>query len=244
VSAKLYALAPSHSSATARAMLELKGVDHRVVNIPPGIHPLVLWANGFRGYTVPALKLDGRRIQGTLVIARELERMVPDPPLFPADPEERRHVEEAEAWGEAELQDIPRRLARWVGQKQNVRRWMLADVVHVPLPGVVAVAMKPVAMLWKRISTATDEAVRADLAALPETLGRIDGLIVDGTIGGDQPNAADLQIFSSTRLLLAFEDLRAVVEPHPAAKLARRLFPQWPEPFPCALPEEWLPPRR
>jgi hypothetical protein len=45
-------------------------------------------------------------------------------------------------------------------------------------------------------------------------------------------------------VLLAFEDLRDAVEPTAAAKLARRLFPRWPEPFPRSLPEEWLPARR
>ena len=35
---------------------------------------------------------------------------------------------------------------------------------------------------------------RADIAALPGQLDRVDGWIADGLIGGDEPNAADLQI--------------------------------------------------
>ena len=45
-------------------------------------------------------------------------------------------------------------------------------------------------------------------------------------IGGETPNAADLQIASTLRLMMTLEDLRALIEPRPAAELALRLFPQ------------------
>ena len=48
---------------------------------------------------------------------------------------------------------------------------------------------------------ARDESARADLAALPGQLDRIDAWIADGLLGGEQPNAADLQIGSTIRLL-------------------------------------------
>ena len=241
---KLYGLALSHPTFAARGMLDLKGIEYRYVDLVPGMHPPALRALGFSGYTVPALKLDGHRIQGSLEVSRELERLFPDPPLYPDDPDLRRRVEEAEVWGEAELQEVPRRLARWSTGKQHVRRWMAAEVAHLPLPGVLAAANAPVAMLFARASDASDDAVRADMAALHETVGRVDALIEDGTIGSRQPNAADFQILSSIRALLAFEDTRDAVEPHRSAAAARRLFPSWPEPFPSALPQEWRPARR
>jgi glutathione S-transferase len=204
----------------------------------------MLRAAGFGGGTVPALKLDGRRIQGSIPIARELEGMVPEPPLYPSDPELRRRVEEAERWGEGDLQDMPRRVGRWAAAKnQHVRRWV-AEEIGLPLPGLTAATNAPMARMLARQSDATDENVRADLAALPGTLDRIDALIADGTIGGEQPNAADFQIASTVRLLLAMEDLRPLVEGRPGAQLARRLFPTYPEPFPRAFPQEWLPAQR
>src|SRR5687767_7058376 len=103
----------SHPGHAVRLMLEHKGIEHRVTDLPPGTHPVLVRAVGFRGYTVPALKLEGRRLQHSLEISRELERIKPDPPLFPADPELRAKVEEAERWGEAELQPVPRRITRW-----------------------------------------------------------------------------------------------------------------------------------
>ena len=244
MAATLYALALSHPSFAARGMLELKGIDYRKVDLIPGMHPPALRALGFRGYTVPALKMDGRRIQGSLELSRELDRLVPDPPLYPADPERRSRVEAAEIWGEAELQEVPRRLARWSTRKQHVRRWMAAEVAHLPLPGPLAAANAPVAMLFARASDATDEAVRRDMAALHDTLDRVDALIAEGTIGGEQPNAADFQVLSSVRALVSFEDTREAADSHPSAAAARKLFPSWPEPFPSALPDEWRPARR
>ena len=245
MTATLYALAISPPSLAVRGMLDLKGVGYRAVDLVPGMHPPVLRALGFSGYTVPAVKLDGRRVQGSLEISRELDRLIPEPPLFPADPDLRRRVEEAERWGEAELQDLPRRLARWsASRRREVRRWMAAELTPLPAPGFFAAANAPVAQLFARAAGATDDAVRADMATLHDTIGRVDALIGDGTIGGAQPNAADFQIFSSVRSLLTFEDTRAAVEEHPAAAAARRLFPTLPEPFPSALPDEWRPARR
>ena len=59
---------------------------------------------------------------------------------------------------------------------------------------------------------AREQAVRADLAALPAQLQRIDGWIDSGLLGGEQPNAADLQIGSTVRLLRTVADLRALID--------------------------------
>ena len=88
---------------------------------------------------MPALKLDGRRIQGSLRISRALEQARPDAaPLFPAD-KRRRAVEEAEAWGESWLQPVPRRLFRWAAlHSAELRRWLAGDVLRLPAPGLAA----------------------------------------------------------------------------------------------------------
>ena len=52
-----------------------------------------------------------------------------------------------------------------------------------------------------RRNHAQDEPVRADLAALPGQLEQIDAWIAEGLLGGEEPNAADLQIGSTIRLL-------------------------------------------
>jgi glutathione S-transferase len=239
--ARLLALATSHPAHSARLMLEHKGVDHRISNLVPGLHPLQLRALGFRGATVPALRIDGRRIQGSREISRALDALVPEPALFPSHPRARARVEEAERWGEQELQELPRRLFRWAAADQlAVRRW-LAEVVGLPAPGLAGAINLPIAMLFARRSQAAGPRVRADLARLPGMLDHVDELIATGVIGG-APTAADFQIAPSVRLLMSFDQLRAAVAGRSAGELATRLLPRVPEPIPAEIPSEWLGP--
>src|SRR5216117_4114008 len=66
MSITLYGTPPSPPSHTARLMLEHKGVDHKMVWLLPGLWPALLRTRGFRGGTVPAMKLDGQRLQSSL----------------------------------------------------------------------------------------------------------------------------------------------------------------------------------
>jgi glutathione S-transferase len=224
-------------------MLERKGIEHRVVQLLPGMHPLQLRLHGFRGGTVPALRIDGRRVQNSRRISRALDEMVPDLPLFPAEPDARHAVEDAERWGEEVFQDTPRRLFRWGSvHSGRLRRWIADDVVGMPAPGVMERAFVPLAHYFARKSAADDAGVREELAALPGRLDRVDGLISEEVIGGEAPNAADVQILSTVRVLLGFTDLREAIEARPAAAAARRLFPAYPEPVPSVLPPEWVKP--
>jgi glutathione S-transferase len=240
VAVKLYSLTLSHPSQAARLMLERKGIDHEVKDLLPGAHPVQLRLAGFRGGTVPALKIDGRRVQGSLSISRALEEMQAEPHLFPADPERRHAVEEAEAWGERDLQPVPRRMFRWgVSRRRELRLWMVRDM-GMPAPRAMATAQKPMAHAFARVAGVSDERIRSDAASFPGLVDRVDALIAAGVIGGDEPNAADYQIATTIRVFLAYEDLRGLVEGRPAGDLAMRLLPRYPGPIPRFLPREWL----
>ncbi len=242
-------IAPSHPALAARLMLERSGLEHEVRELPPGLHPALVRAAGFPGWTVPALRIGGRRVQGTLAIARELHRLAPEARLFPADDRARDAVERAERWGHDELQPLPRRLFRWAAAESNaVRAWLLREVSGLPAAPALAMAFRPAMVLFaRRASGARDATVRADLARLPELLDRADRLLEDEIIGGAVPNAADLQILTSLRLLLAHQDLRPRLERRRCARAALRLLPDYPRPapealppVPAVLPEEWL----
>jgi glutathione S-transferase len=240
LAAKLYWLSISHPAQAARLMLERKRIDYRPVNLPPGLHPLLVRLAGFPGTTVPALRLDGRRIQGSRAISRVLEEIVPEPRLFPSDQARRRAVEEAEAWGERELQPIPRRVFRWwLSTSREGRVWMAKELLRMPAPRLMAAANAPVARALARKSGAYADRVRADVAALPAKLDRVDELIAAGTIGGAEPNAADYQVGTSVRALMLFGDLRPLIEGRPAADLAQRLLPKFGRPIPSVLPPDW-----
>jgi hypothetical protein len=126
-------------------------------------------------------------------------------------------------WGEGQLQPVPRRLFRWALVHDSGLRRSLAGLNRLPLPGLAATALKPTAAYFARLVHADDLTERADLARLSASLDRVDSLIADGTIGAARSNAADSQIGTSVRVLLACEDLRRHVERHPAAELALRL---------------------
>ncbi|HEV3046625.1 MAG TPA: glutathione S-transferase N-terminal domain-containing protein [Solirubrobacteraceae bacterium] len=238
--AKLYWFAASHPAMAARKMLELKGVEFDVVSVLPGMQRLHLRAAGFRGGTVPALKLDGRRVQGSREIARALDARTPEPALFPSEPAARARVEEAELWGERELQSVPRVLIRWgLVRDLSLRRW-LAEGSGMPLPGLAGRASAPVAAYYARAIGADESAARRLLAALPAMLARCDALLEQRTLRVDAPNAATLQILSSVRALDAFADLHEHVAAHPSAAAARSLFPDFPGPVPAFLPRAWL----
>lgn len=242
VKVTLYSIAVSHPARAAGLMLRYKGIEHELVNLMPGSQRLLLRLKGFRGATVPALRIDGRRLQGSLEISRALDELRPEPPLFPADPRRRASVEQAERWGESVLQPLPRNLFRWCAARDGELRRSLAETSGMPLPALSAVLAKPLAWYFARVvSRATDDSVRAELAALPDQLEHVDGLIAAGVIGGERPNAADFQIATSVRALLNVPQLRPLAEPRPAGALAMRIAPRFGGSLPVRLPDEWIP---
>jgi glutathione S-transferase len=68
----------------------------------------------------------------------------------------------------------------------------------------------------------------------------VDELIAEDTIGGAEPNAADLQIAPSVRLLWCLEDVRPAVEGRPAGELAERVASRLRGQIPPVFPAGWL----
>jgi glutathione S-transferase len=220
-------------------MLERKGVDYELASVLPGTQRVHLRLAGFRGGTVPALKLDGRRVQGSWNIARALERRRPSPSLFPADENARVLAEAAERWGDEVLQMVPRRIIRWgLVQHVELRRW-ISEESDVPGAGVTARLSVPAAVYYARVVGADEPAVRRTLEELPGTLDRVDALLADGVLVPAAPTAATLQVLCSVRALEGFADLREQVAPRASAAAARELFPEYPA-VPAFLPREWL----
>ncbi len=188
----LYGLKHSHPVLASRMALEQAAVEFEAHDLFPGLHGVIVRSKGFSRWTVPALVIDGRKVQGTLAIARELDRIAPEVGLFPRDPERRREVEAAERLGHDELQPIARRVFRWAAARDNgVRAWMAQYVVGTPAPRVAGYVFKPVMMFFSRVVSKADAArVCEDFGRLPSLLDRVDAFLADGTIGGESPNAA------------------------------------------------------
>jgi len=231
---KLYGTKPSPPSHSVRLMLESKGLDYEAIWLLPGVHPALLRTRGFRSGTVPAIKLDGRKLQQSRAISRALEEIRPDPPLFPADPDERREVEEAERWGDEVLQDVPRRIVRWLSVHRPETREMIAREIGVPLPRFAAWINAPSARYMAN-KVDSDREINNAIGAVGEVLDHVDELIEQGVIGGEVPNAADFQIATSVRALLTVRDLDRATHGRPAAEHAMRLVPKFGNDFPAGL---------
>ncbi|HSJ18779.1 MAG TPA: glutathione S-transferase [Solirubrobacterales bacterium] len=245
MAATLYVFPGSHPSMAVRLMLQLKGIEYRRVDLMPVVSKAVLKALRFPGVTVPALKIDGRRIQGSREIARELDRMRPEPPLFPGDAERRTAVEEAERWGEDQLQGIARRILWNAIQRDRGSIGSYAEGARLGIPiGLAVKTAAPIIAASVRFNRADDDSVRADLAALPGVLERIDDWIEEGVLGGETVNAADLQVATSLRLLMTLDDVRGAIADRPAGELATRVVPELPGHVEPVFPAAWLEPLR
>jgi glutathione S-transferase len=92
----LWHLDISHFNEKARWALDYKRIPHERKSVFPGMQEVR--ARMLRGgtSTLPVIDIDGTRIGDSTRIIEELERRWPDPPLYPADPDERKRALELE----------------------------------------------------------------------------------------------------------------------------------------------------
>jgi glutathione S-transferase len=250
--ATIYTIAGSHACRTAMLMLEHKAISYRVVELPTGPHSLLVRLRGFPGSptplrmidgrpsrmsatldrlgTVPAIAIDGRRVQRNIEISGFLERLEPDPPLYPADPIRRAAVEEAQRWGDEPLQMAARRVVLCASadgldalHERGARGRLGALLAHNDPMRLIASRLA--ARSTFRAGGARDEQL---VAAVGPLLDRVDELIRDGVLGGASLNAADLTILPSLALLDYRLDLRGQLRGRPCYALLERVLPEPP----------------
>ncbi|HXR28665.1 MAG TPA: glutathione S-transferase N-terminal domain-containing protein [Solirubrobacteraceae bacterium] len=239
---RLYVLPGSHPCAAVEAAMRQKGIAFQRVDLLP-MSQMLIGPLRYGGGTVPGMRIGGERLVGSRTIMRRLDELAPEPPMLPApgDPSYAR-VLEAERWGDEVFQSVPRRLIDAAFLRRPAAMESYAGDARLPLPRAL---LRPALPLTARLlairNKARDESARADLAALPGQLDRIDEWIAEGLLGGEQPNAADLQIGSSLRLLMSIGDVAPLIEGRPAAELLR-YFPPLAGEIPAGvLPAHWLP---
>jgi glutathione S-transferase len=243
--ARLYVIPASHPSICSELMLRHKGIAYKRRDLVPVVSKAVVRGLGFPRNTVPAMKIDGGRLQGSREIARELERLQPEPPLFPDDAEKRAAVEEAERFGDEQLQHPIRQIIWWAIKRDRSALRSYSEGARLGAPvGLAVKTGAPIVALSARFNESTDENVRRDLSALPGLLQFVDEKIAAGVLGGAQLNAADFQIAPSIGLAMTMDDLRPLIEARPAGELAKRIVPDYPGKMPPILPPAWLQPLR
>jgi glutathione S-transferase len=246
---KLYVILGSHACRTGMLLLEHKGIEYERVELFTGLHPFLLRFRGFkrdkapardiggrrtqmlatadRMGTVPALQMNGDRVETNREIARYLERQQPDPPLFPSDPERRQAVEEAESWGSEVFQMVARRLLLAASLHPDVMVNGANDGRLGPLLyRSRSVRLQGTRMIARFVFRANRQAEQELLASLPGHFDRIDGWIESGLLNGAELNAADLMIAPSLALLTYRSDVRPEVERRPLIRLLDRVLPE------------------
>jgi len=221
---------------TVEAALRLKGLDFDRVDLPAGAHVEQMRAIYGEGHTtVPGLLVDGEPVHGSRAILARLEELRAEPVLYPSE-----EVREAERWGDEELQDLGRRLP-WGAL--HFRPELLAVIfggTQLDGPGT-DYAIRMIRLAWKYHGLSAAR-LHDDLAGLPAKLARIEQLLEQGVIGGDQANAADLQIGATIRVLCPLADLRPLLAGSAAERVSRKHFPPLAGVIPAGTyPAGWVP---
>src|SRR4051794_11132649 len=203
---KLIVIPGSHACRSAILMLEHKGIAYRRVDVPTLTHPIAARlygcsaggetrnAGGRRTTairfgdtlgTVPALVAGEDRVSTNRRIARFLDERHPDPPLFPADPQRRKAVEDVEAWANETLQMAARRiaLAHAVRDPAGSARQIGDGRMGYLLYRSELVRRLVIPQIGRRIFAVNE---RSDTKLLPELermLDRIDAWIEAGVLG-------------------------------------------------------------
>lgn len=209
----------SHYNEKARWALAYKAAAHRRVTQTPGLHAAQM--NKLTGKTsTPALLIDGEPVSGSAALIDRLERVFPEPPLYPADAALR---EQALAWqvrlddqlGPASrsvvwgvLIDTPRYTASLFGQHLN-------PVVQLGYSLVLRLARQQIVQV-NSVRPADIASARALLApAMDEIAAAVE---TSGYLVGEAFSVADL---TAACLLSPMMDLRSPdmhrPEPHPPA---------------------------
>jgi glutathione S-transferase len=234
----LHALPPSHPCMTVASALELKGLEYERIDFPHSERlERMQEIYGEGNATVPGALIDGEPIHGSRAILARLEQLEPEPTLFPSE-----EVREAERWGDEELQDLGRRLPWGALHFRPEAMGTFAGDGALPLDGAgTDFAIKFVRATW-RYHGITAARLHDDLAGLPAKIEQIERLAQDGVLDGEQPNAADLQIGATIRVLLPIADLRPLLAATAAERIAMRWFANYPGEVPAgAYPAGWVP---
>ncbi|HEU4393068.1 MAG TPA: glutathione S-transferase family protein [Solirubrobacterales bacterium] len=194
----LWQLEISLYSEKARWALAHKGVEHRRRSPLPGMHIAVaLWLTRGKEKIFPVLQLDGRTIGDSTAIVAALEQRYPDPPLYPADPEQRRRALELEDFFDEELGPYTRLLPfhELINEPE-----MFAEVAAAAVPGPLGRAKGLVGLYargYASLRFGANSEAKAEVARekIVAALDRLDAELAangNGYLAGDRFSVADL----------------------------------------------------
>lgn len=192
----LWHIPASHYSEKVRWALAYKGVEHTRVFPPPGVHmPLALALSRGKQYTLPILRMDGRFVGDSTAIIEALEERFPEPPLYPADPDERARALMLEDYFDETTGPAVRQLA-FHALRADRERFEDVVVTSAPRPlrrlgPVVARYMR--AFTGIRFKAGDAKVAERSRAAIRESVDRLEGELDGGEyLVGGRFSVADL----------------------------------------------------
>lgn len=173
----LWQIEISHFSEKGRWALDYKQVPHRRRSPLPGTHiPIALWLTRGEQKTFPVLQLDGRTVGDSTAVVAAIEERYPQPPLYPADAEQRRRALELEEFFDEELGPHMRLLVfhELINEPQ-----MFAEIASASVPGPLGRAKGLVGAYARtytslRFGAGSDEAAATARAKVTAAMDRLD----------------------------------------------------------------------
>ena len=191
----LYHIDVSHYNEKARWALDYKGVPHRRKAPMPMAHLVrALAMTRGQGKTFPILRMNGDTIHDSTRIIERLEHDYPEPPLYPADPTDRRRALELEEFFDEELGPHLRRAVFALATRDaDTFAWLVAPragkLLHAGFKSTAALA-GPVTRLRYGINDETAAAGREKTTA---AFDRLEAEVrPSGYLVGDGFTVADL----------------------------------------------------
>jgi glutathione S-transferase len=180
---RLFQIPFSHNCIKARHVLDLKGIDHEVVNINPALRGEVKRVSGQT--LVPTLIDRGHVVSGSTPILLYLEEHRPEPALLPEDAGERAECMVLMDWADGTFMALARRLAYFQGLSAPGR---LGEMFfpRMPAAGQRAVGAGAGLVLRLRFGISTkrnradQELARRAARVAVDRLGGADHLVGDG----------------------------------------------------------------
>jgi glutathione S-transferase len=181
----------SNYNEKARWALDLKRIPHRRRSLMPG-EPRAL-AFTLRG-TLPTLDIEGRRYGDSTEIIAALERIEPEPPLYPSDPELRDRALAIEDRFDEQVGHALRRALFW---QIHDNRSLMIDFITQGQPAPMRIMMRATFPAgWAYVSrrySFTERDAREAWGTLDRALDLIEEQRAGGRyLGGDAFSVADL----------------------------------------------------
>jgi hypothetical protein len=222
----LYMFEGSNACLSAMLLLDHVQLPHRRRRLPPGLHAGAMRAMGFRGTTVPALRIGSRKVQGSRAIALLVaDELAPEAGLLPAGAAEREQVLHLEARAE-QLQNAARRLVYVAALQDTDSIRALVDVTYGRLPSPArALVVRALVPLASKGHAARADRAEGYIDRACDVLDELDAAVEAGVLATDAPTVADFQAAPNIAALALAPALAPLLQARPSWRIAEQLLP-------------------